>query len=779
MQQIKEELLGKLERLLFEEDQQGLGLRKNPSIGKILVKILELKNSTNKSFQKIFKEMSKEIIKLGIDFTELIEQYENPKIQKQNQEELENLLTKSANKYVDNNKKNVSIFIDEFILLNENLHEDKKSKVKNNIEAYLLEIHDYERVEFIENFRLYSEIKKELGLEEELNQIIEGFEKPKEGLKSYIKDFNKYSFNHMYIDNKLHAAKGSSNDGELFYKVGGLWKSKSLSVTKAAEYHFENVQNNTHSYKTYLKESVMNKYLKDETIQTIKKKNTSNKFSEKDNQFTSLLTYLDELNNDNLLLIQTSGFSIEDIIKYLSFCAVLHNVQDQKGISKFNGFISNMLDENKSRLTLKQFNEIPKKNLETELLNIFKRDNKEEKIIERTNKIEEILDNKYDNNKINEYKDLQSHSHDFVIYNSSLSFDKSKTVNDIICGSVLFSHIFNELKDMTEVTQNKDKILREYFDNSFNIHKSLNISIKYVKNKKVKKIPENGFDTKEFIDKIKSEEGFLTYLEELKKMLNDYTKLNKTLKDNVKVFVDSLIVSSYTFFPTNKKIKEEISEITKTNPVKNFQLSYSNNLLNKELVGKNKELKGKHEELVGKNEELVNENKEIHSENNLMMNMNQIKFRLEDKDKYEILDKIKGGRGEINPDKLINEVKTNKELQKIVKIILEEYEFKKLIKNTNTKLYEEILKEEDVEGYELSSFIVNKYFDNGKGEEKIRNQIEGMKNKNLSKLAEETELELEKTIQELLKEENIDISKEETKELSKEVTKQVINKFGR
>ena len=126
MQQIKEELLGKLERLLFEEDQQGLGLRKNPSIGKILVKILELKNSTNKSFQKIFKEMSKEIIKLGIDFTELIEQYENPKIQKQNQEELENLLTKSANKYVDNNKKNVSIFIDEFILLNENLHEDNR-----------------------------------------------------------------------------------------------------------------------------------------------------------------------------------------------------------------------------------------------------------------------------------------------------------------------------------------------------------------------------------------------------------------------------------------------------------------------------------------------------------------------------------------------------------------------------------------------------------------------------------------------------------------------------
>jgi len=86
-------------------------------------------------------------------------------------------------------------------------------------------------------------------------------------------------------------------------------------------------------------------------------------------------------------------------------------------------------------------------------------------------------------------------------------------------------------------------------------------------------------------------------------------------------------------------------------------------------------------------------------------------------------------------------------------------------------------KECDIKGLSLSEFIINKYFSTPEDEEKIREQINGMRNIKLERLADATEEELENAIQEILKEQKIDITKEDSKKLNEEIKKVATNKF--
>ena len=711
MKVFKEELLSKLSRLKAEEEQFKLGLNKNPSIGKVFLKIIELKNNPNENIQKTFRELSRDIMNMGIDFTSLIEEYENEENQQKTQKELEDILKKSTNKYIKDSEKNVSIFIDEFIISNENLKEEKKQSVKTNIEAYLLEIYDYERVEFIENFRIYSEIKKELGLEEDVDKIIEGFSEPREGLKKYIKDFNKYTLNHMYIDNKLKAQKGSSNDVEFFYKIKNedniekqsIWKSRSGSITKAAEYHFEDVQNNTHSYKTYLKECVLNKYQRNETIDTIKKNNYSNSFSVNDNQFTRLLSYIDTLDNDNLLRLQTSGENIEDIIEYLSFFSVLHNIQDKKNIKQFNSNIK----IGKGRLSLSDFCKIPKEDRVKKLSELFI--NEDKKIQnESDTRLKEFFNSKYEKNEIKEYGNNETHRHDFVIFNSAVVFNKVKSSENIICGSILFSHIFNEIKSLSYLNSKKET-LDTYFNNSFNIHKSLNINIKYVKGDKVITTPKNGFDTGKFIEEIKSEEGFLKYLKEITTMLEKYSNLNKTLQDNITVFIDSLIVLSNTFFKDKNIIMDKIEELSSSHPCNNFQLPYSLALVTEKQKLMNENL-SKDNENLSKDKKLKEEEGKIF----------QLLNKVSDKEYDELIGKQIISSGRI--PRVLNYVELVKQLIKI----LGETEIKK---EGIELYYTKSLEAKKPSSMEFSSKIKETLSNPPKGPKKVEELSEDIKEK--------------------------------------------------
>ena len=120
------------------------------------------------------------------------------------------------------------------------------------------------------------------------------------------------------------------------------------------------------------------------------------------------------------------------------------------------------------------------------------------------------------------------------------------------------------------------------------------------------------------------------------------------------------------------------------------------------------------------------------------------------------------------------EVFTMKEYEKY-RIKAEEEIFWKKLGPKGVKLKKEM----NERGLKLHEFLIDKYFSSEEDEYKIREQINGMREQKLEKLANATEEELERIIQNILKEKNIDISKEETKELSKKVTKGVINKFGR
>jgi len=131
---------------------------------------------------------------------------------------------------------------------------------------------------------------------------------------------------------------------------------------------------------------------------------------------------------------------------------------------------------------------------------------------------------------------------------------------------------------------------------------------------------------------------------------------------------------------------------------------------------------------------------------------------------------IKNGKRE----EVLKELQLEKNIEnEIVLFIEEEIFFELLPKEKEDELREE-MKEQ---GLDLPKIIVSKYFSKPEDENKIKEKIEKMRGKHLENLADLTEKELEKVIQEILKTENIDISKEETQELNKEITKQAKNTF--
>jgi len=339
--------------------------------------------------------------------------------------------------------------------------------------------------------------------------------------------------------------------------------------------------------------------------------------------------------------------------------------------------------------------------------------------------------------------------------NGTINIFRDKLTETMIKG---LSNVFNKMdtqdikelvsKKKNEIIEISNELYTEHFQKEENFEQQLSNIIQEIKQSMIEIFKDNN----EINEKIINET--ITIEKEFKSFLSTFLLVLKKTDNNKLLKMEN----QYTLYlkqDQNRTLRQEFLDC------KYFEIFTKNNALF-ELLGVTEDrdvYKDKSEDLEKKSEDL--EKKLEESKKEIIKTI----IKSPQKEMYEYMKTNMVGEGKPIS---IEEFESN------VLIVEEEIFFEILPKEKR-----EVLKTEKEESkMSLSSFIVFKYFPEENGEEKIKNQISKMKEKNLSNLAEETEIELEKTIQEILKEENIDISKMETKELSKEITKGVMNKFG-
>jgi len=567
----KIKLSHKLIDILNKSQQENF--KKNLGLGKILLEIFRFQekiellkdNKKEETFVSngiiTLKILKSELLEQGLDLEDLYDKYIENK--DSNEKTIVELIKTSINNTIDKNKKYLKVFIDKYILGSEKITENKRETIKTLFEELLLEVEDFERIEFIENFKIYSEIKIDINEEEDLYSILNKIN-TKKGLENYIKDFNRFKIEPFYSNNKLNAQKGSSNDIEFFYFKNNQWFSRSGSVTKSAESYFEDVQNNTHSYKTYLKLSILNT----SDFTSLKELN------HKKSPHLLILNNLNNLNNDSLLLLQDCELDIKDIIPLLTYL-IKYTQQIYK--KDYEGNLKNLIYSLYREGKLLEYKN--SNNKIDFLKNISKdRDTKNTKnlnnVINSTIKMAEYTNNSLINNKINDFQNEKNHSHDFIIHNPAVNFKEIKKYNDMVFLTILFSHINNELQSKLDLTKEFDRIVDNYYLNSGHIHNHLNISVKYVKNNEVieKKSPKE--QTSKYLKELTTNsEYFFKICNLIEETIKNIDIFNKKLKENIKLALDSIFILGFTYYKQNQIVMDKISDLKENNKHLNWRFS--------------------------------------------------------------------------------------------------------------------------------------------------------------------------------------------------------------
>ena len=604
---------------------------------------------------------------------------------------------------------------------------------------------DSDRKEFIKLVETYFEILKETNKEELLKNLILKISNKdtnirKEGWLEITENINQLSTKQYFSkkDNKiiLNAGKSGETDGEFYYLKNNILHSKSLSVTKAGESRFEGIQNNTHNLKTKLKNSILRKLIEingenEEYLSTIMSQIRENKIKEGSHNLVHILNKMATINQSELLLMELK-YSEEDIIDYLSMKTSYYKKITKKSLEylSFNNVTIEDID-----------------NYKENGLDNYLNSSKDKESVEKDHKQNEVNDFDIPNKK--------EHTHIFTIFNNGVFYiddKKNQKLNTII---TIFSHINNDMLDLKKSNIDKETVIK-YIEKTIDIFKHLEVELVKITNKEgVKKQRED--TSKIFTSNKIQNNSTISLIKNIIETIKDYekTRENKNIiksdmkLDNVKeaIGVLSFYLEHLQTLKENDKnnvlddLKDTIDNSTSFQSETYLTVGYGE--AKKELREKDK----KREEEDRKREE----EKEL-----IQMILSYIKD-----EEYTLEEYID------------SEVFTMEQYEKYRIKAEEEIFWSKIPGLKSIKLKKEYKKRL----LSLPEFIVDKYFSKSEDEEKIREQISGMRKNKLQELADVTEEELEKAIQEILKLEKIDITKKDSEKLNEEIKKVVTIRF--
>jgi len=611
---------------------------------------------------------------------------------------------------------------------------------------------DSDRKEFIKLVETYFEILKETNKEELLKNLILKISNKdtnirKEGWLEITENINQLSTKQYFSkkDNKiiLNAGKSGETDGEFYYLKNNILHSKSLSVTKAGESRFEGIQNNTHNLKTKLKNSILRKLIEingenEEYLSTIMSQIRENKIKEGSHNLVHILNKMATINQSELLLMELK-YSEEDIIDYLSMKTSYYKKITKKSLEylSFNNVTIEDID-----------------NYKENGLDNYLNSSKDKESVEKDHKQNEVNDFDIPNKK--------EHTHIFTIFNNGVFYiddKKNQKLNTII---TIFSHINNDMLDLKKSNIDKETVIK-YIEKTIDIFKHLEVELVKITNKEgVKKQRED--TSKIFTSNKIQNNSTISLIKNIIETIKDYekTRENKNIiksdmkLDNVKeaIGVLSFYLEHLQTLKENDKnnvlddLKDTIDNSTSFQSETYLTVGYGE--AKKELREKDK----KREEEDRKREE---EDRKREEEKELIqMILSYIKD-----EEYTLEEYID------------SEVFTMEQYEKYRIKAEEEIFWSKIPGLKSIKLKKEYKKRL----LSLPEFIVDKYFSKSEDEEKIREQISGMRKNKLQELADVTEEELEKAIQEILKLEKIDITKKDSEKLNEEIKKVVTIRF--
>jgi len=180
-------------------------------------------------------------------------------------------------------------------LINDLLKDRKEVVEEVEILSKLLnKLQNSTKKEVVETIRIYFEIKKEIGEEDSLKEVLLEI-RDTNSIDKLKKDINRFSLNELFPKNgKNYSLKGQTAgmpDIEFFYYKEGRLHSKSGSITLAGDSTFEGTQNNFHSSRTSLKRYILDNY----TNQELNKKYFDIKKEKQIEQSSDVVSQIKEL----------------------------------------------------------------------------------------------------------------------------------------------------------------------------------------------------------------------------------------------------------------------------------------------------------------------------------------------------------------------------------------------------------------------------------------------------------------------------------------------------
>jgi len=655
---------------------------------------------------------------------------------------------------------------------------------------------DSDRKEFIKLVETYFEILKETNQNDLLKEIVLKISNKdigirKEGWETITNNINQLSTK-KYFSKKgkkliLNTGKSGEADGEFYYLKDNTLNSKSLSVTKAGESRFEGIQNNTHNLKTKLKNSILrklieingNKEQQEEYLKTIMSQIRERKIKEDTHNLVHVLNKMATINQSELLLMELK-YSEEEIIDYLSMKTSYYKKITKKGLSELSF----------SNVTIEDMKNYKEKGLDNYL---------------EDNKDKENMKKDYKKNQTNNFSipNENEHRHIFSIFNNGVFYTEDKNNEKLNTIITLFSHINNDMLNLKRTNIDKEVVIN-YIEKTINVFKHLEIEL--VKSTKKEGIKKQREDTSKIFTKNKTQNNStINQIGNIIEVIKEYEENGNSkniIKSDMKFNNVKEAIGVLSFYLEHLKTLKENDKNNTLENVKNTidnSTSFQSETFLTVGYGEAKKTIKKIEEEAEETKRAAEEIKRAAEEKEKIMNaLKGNDNGLTSKQLGYILTKEDNSGFETTTIEYLNEEKiieiiimlNNKfSKEKVEKLIpihykmylnkMEEEEelFWKIIKPKEKSI--ELKEEREQSLNSLSEWIILKYLDgNLSNKEIILGQIENMKEKGISNIALETEIELEKTIQKILKEESIDISKMETKELSKEITKGVMNKFG-